>query len=166
MCDLFIISGGFSWERSDLFLPPKWNVALAMTGLGRYLFFFEQLQKTHRSSGLTASQISRLAWPGASGVLRRVVFMEPVALCSTMQPGPGSAERGPAYCPLYLWSGRGDQHASHQTIPLVHSLRATGSFRAASVGDITCLEKSCKAKGLIRPAFRASLFPPRGDLER
>lgn len=99
MCDLFIISSGFSWERSDLFLPPKWNVALATTGLGRYLFFFERFQKTYCSSGLTASQISRLAWPGALGVLRMVVFMEPHCFAVQTQPGPGSAERNPTHCP-------------------------------------------------------------------
>lgn len=81
------------------------------------------------------------------------VFTEPAALLPVTQQEPGAAEKKP---PLsrslqspYLWSGGGDQHASHQTIPLVHSLQATGSFRAASVGDITCLETSCKAKGLM-----------------
>ena len=61
--------------------------------------------------------------------------------------------------PLYLWSGGGDQHTSHQTIPLVHSLRATGSFRAASVGDITCLEKSYKEKGAHKNQLQTQLQP-------
>lgn len=30
------------WGRSDPFLPSKWNVALATTGRGRYLLFFEE----------------------------------------------------------------------------------------------------------------------------
>lgn len=64
---------------------------------------------------------------------------------------------------MYLWSGGGDQHASHQTIPLVHSLRATGSFRAASVGDITCLDKSCKAKALIKTSLQIQLNPTLGE---
>lgn len=64
---------------------------------------------------------------------------------------------------LYLRSGGGDQHASHQTIPLVHSLRATGSFRADSVGDITYLEKSCKAKGLIKTSLQNQLNPLPGE---
>ena len=42
MCDLLIISRDLAWERSDPFLPPKWNVALATTGWGRYLLFFEE----------------------------------------------------------------------------------------------------------------------------
>ena len=42
MCDLLIISRGLAWGRSDPFLPPKWNVALATTGRGRYLLFFEE----------------------------------------------------------------------------------------------------------------------------
>lgn len=96
------------------------------------------------------------------------VFTSPAALLSPAQPGPGSAARsprpqGPPPKPLYLWSGGGDRHASHQTIPLVHSLRATGSFRAASDGDITCLQKSCKAKGLVKPAFPTPRSRPWGN---
>lgn len=30
------------WGRPDAFLPPRWNVALATTGRGRYLLFFEE----------------------------------------------------------------------------------------------------------------------------
>lgn len=51
--------------------------------------------------------------------------------------------------PSYLWSGRGDQHASHQTIPLVHSLQASGSSGATSAGDITCLQGKGTHKNLL-----------------
>lgn len=76
-----------------------------------------------------------------------------------LEPGSFAAPTVRSSQSPYLWSGGGDQHASHQTIPLVHSLQATGSFRAASVGDITRLEKSCKAKELIKTSPQRQLDP-------
>lgn len=105
---------------------------------------------------------------GASGGRRMAVFTEPGSPAG-LDAGPGSAGRSPAPPPRprpaspYLWSGGGDQHASHQTIPLVHGLWAAGSFSAASVGDITCLEKSCKAKGLVKTSVKPTdSHPARG----
>lgn len=83
MCDLFIISGGFSRERSDLFMHQHgmWHLLT----LDRAAICFSLKRKTSENILVLGTDCLPNLTPGvarASGALRMVVFMEPCSFAA------------------------------------------------------------------------------------